>query len=282
MARDADGAGTRRRFPEVRQMQTSTNPKKKGTRRGLTSAAAGLSGLLMAASVAASDPTPASTQPDPVALPRTRQLVAEHKAINVVIYGDSISEVKKGWSGGAKTPEANWGSVLVKRLSQEYPGSTFTLHHFGIGGQNSYEGLGRLDGLEALKPDLVLLAFGANDCCYHFLIPSETKLALVSLATGAHQRYGADVLLLCTGGDNPLKPFFEHLDETIAAQREAAAKAHVPFVDIRAAVLLATENGKKWAQFHLNEGNCHPNDKGHEVWADAAFKSIQALVGKAD
>ena len=56
-----------------------------------------------------------------VSLPRTRQLIAEKKPVRVVVYGDSISEVKTGWNGGAKTPEANWGAVLVKKLQAAYP-----------------------------------------------------------------------------------------------------------------------------------------------------------------
>lgn len=228
--------------------------------------------------VAAEPTTMNPTEANLAMLPRTQQLIAEKKPVRVVLYGDSISEVKAGWSGGAKTPEANWGAVLVKRLGEGYPASTFTIHHFAIGGQNSYEGLGRLDGLEAFKPDLVLVAFGANDCCYHYLIPEETKLALTTLATEIRKRFGADVVLVGTGGDNPLEPFFEHLDETVAAQRQAAAEAKVPFVDMRKAVLNATEEGKRWAEFHFNESNCHPTDKGHVVWAEAALTVIKEIL----
>ncbi len=215
---------------------------------------------------------------DSSSLPRTRQLIAEKKPVRVVIYGDSISEVKPGWNGGAKTPEANWGAVLVKRLQETYPDSAFSVHHFAIGGQNSYEGLGRLNWLEPFEPDLVLVAFGANDCCHHFLIPEETQLALTTLATEIPKRFGADVVLAGTGGDNPLKPFFRHLDETVQAQKDAATEAKVPFVDMRAAILAATENGTRWAEFHFNQDNCHPTDKGHVVWAEAAFTVIQASL----
>jgi len=211
-------------------------------------------------------------------LPRTQELIANKGPIRVVFYGDSISEVKQGWSGGATTPAANWGAQLVQRLAKTYPASSFTGLHFAIGGQNSYEGLGRLDGLAAFKPDLVLVAFGANDCCYHYLIPEETKLALTSLATEIHQRFGADVILVGTGGDNPLKPFFRHTEETLDAQRQAATEAKVPFVDIRQAILAATENGKRWAEFHLGEGNCHPNDKGHLIWAETTLDIIKKAI----
>ena len=240
--------------------------------------ALGVLGSLAAAAAEPAGTTPLETTT--AMLARTQQLLDARKPVCVVIYGDSISEVKKGWNGGAKTPEANWGAVLVKRLGQAYPASTFTVHHFAIGGQNSYEGLGRLDGLEEFKPDLVLVAFGANDCCHHYLIPEETKLAQATLATEIRKRFGADAILVSTGGDNPLKPFFKHLDETLAAQREAAAEAKVPFVDMRAAILKATENGKRWAEFHFNEENCHPTDKGHEVWAEAAFCVVQKSLGK--
>jgi lysophospholipase L1-like esterase len=208
-------------------------------------------------------------------LPRTRQLIAHKKPVRVVLYGDSISEVKPGWNGGASAPEKNWGAALVKELGEAYPDSAFSLHHFAIGGQNSYEGLGRLDYLEPLKPDLVLVAFGANDCCYHFLVPEETRLALTTLTTEITKRFGADVVLVGTGGDNPVKPFFKHLDETRQAQKEAAAEADVPFVDMRTAILDATDNGKRWAELHVNADNCHPTDKGHEVWAAAAMTVLQ-------
>lgn len=232
----------------------------------------GLMGSLAVAAVETAGTTP--KQATTTILARTQQLIAEKKPIRVVIYGDSISEVKKGWNGGAKTPESNWGAVLVKRLGEAYPDSTFTVQHFAIGGQNSYEGLGRLDGLEAFKPDLVMVAFGANDCCHHYLIPEETKLAQVTLATQIKNRFGADAVLVGSGGDNPLKPFFKHLDETLAAQAQAAAEAKVPFVDVRAAVIAATENGNRWAEYHINEENCHPTDKGHVVWAEAALKTL--------
>lgn len=210
-----------------------------------------------------------------MALARTRQLISEKKPVRVVLYGDSISEVKKGWNGGAKSPEENWGALLVKRLNETYPGSTFTVQHFAIGGQNSYEGLGRLDGLEAFNPDLVLVAFGANDCCHHYLLPEETKLALTTLVTEIGNRFGADTVLVGTGGDNPLKPFFRHLEETREVQRQAAEETGVPFVDMRTAMRAATEEGKRWGEFHLNAENCHPNKAGHIVWAETAFTVIQ-------
>jgi lysophospholipase L1-like esterase len=213
-------------------------------------------------------------------LPRTRARIAAGGEVTVVLYGDSISEVGRSprWHGGAGSSEANWGGQLVRLLAVAHPGARFKAVHFAIGGQNTYEGLGRLDGLEPLAPDLVLVAFGANDCCHHYLEPAETALALESLAKDIRKRFDADVIVVGTGGDNPREPFFRHLPETLAAQRRAADAAGVPFVDVRQPVLAATESGAKWADFHCGPANCHPNDAGHRVWAEAAFTRIQELL----
>ena len=212
-------------------------------------------------------------------LARTRRLVAEKKPVRVVAFGDSISEVKPRWNGGAKTPEANWAAVLVKRLGEAHPESAFTLRNFGVGGENTAEGLARLDGLADHAPDLVLVAFGANDCCHHFLEPDATARALADLVAGIRTRYGVDVVVVGTGGDNPRKPFFRHLDETLAAQRKAAEQAGAPFVDVRKAILAVTAEGERWAEFHLAADNCHPNDAGHAVWAEAVASTIGAATG---
>lgn len=204
--------------------------------------------------------------------------LAAGEPVKLVLYGDSISEVGRSprWHGGASSPETNWGARLVEKLAAAHPEGQFEIGFFGIGGQNTYEGLGRLDALAAFQPDLVLVAFGANDCSYHFLQPEQTALALTTLVKDIKKRYGADVVVVSTAGDNPHHPFFRHLDETVAAQRAVADETGVPFVDTRRAILEATEGGSRWANYHLNQENCHPNDAGHQVWADATFEVIRA------
>lgn len=210
---------------------------------------------------------------------RTRHLLATHAPVRVVAYGDSISEVGRtpSWHGGATLAERNWAQVFGQRLRAACPASAVTVANFGIGGQNSYEGLGRLDWLAPLQPDLVLIAFGANDCGYHYLLPAETETALTTLAQGIRARFAADVVLLTTGGDNPLQPGWQHLDETLAAQHAAAATANVTLVDLRAAVLAATGQGARWTDYHNGIADCHPNDRGHQLWADAVW----AVIGSA-
>jgi lysophospholipase L1-like esterase len=200
----------------------------------------------------------------------------DEKPVTIVAFGDSISEVGRSpnWHGGATRPENNWAQRLGSLLQRAYPKSPITIVNAGIGGQNAYEGLGRIDSLEALKPDLVLIEFGTNDCVFHFLEPEQTQLALTTLAQEIKRRWGADVALMSTAGDNPLAPFFKHRDETIEATRRAAGAAKVLFIEMRMPMLNATHNGERWAKYHLSTNNCHPNDEGHRVWAQTVFNAI--------
>lgn len=235
---------------------------------------AGLTGIL----AMAADPAAPAARP---ALPRTAARIAAGQSVTIVLYGDSISEVGRSasWHGGASKPEANWGPVLAAMLQDAHPGASFRVKHFGVGGHNSYEGLGRLDYLAPFEPDLVLVAFGANDCGYHFLEPAATALALKSLVEGIRARYQADVVLVGSGGDDPAKPFFRHLAETLAATRQTAADTRTPYVDIRSAILaVSSDDGHAWADYHLMAGNCHPNDAGHRIWAQTAFTVIQQAL----
>jgi lysophospholipase L1-like esterase len=145
-------------------------------------------------------------------LDKIRKLIQEHKPIRTTLYGDSICEVGRSptYFGGASCAAQNWGQQLGRLLQKHYPTSPFTVTHFAIGGQNSFEGLGRLDGLAEHQPDLVLLSFGANDCGYHFLPPEATYQAQRELIGVTRGRFGADFVVIAMGGENPLFPTWRH------------------------------------------------------------------------
>jgi lysophospholipase L1-like esterase len=227
------------------------------------------------------NPASPSTSQQPAAtitLKRTTAKLASGQELRIVIWGDSISEVGRvaRWHGGASKDENNWGAVLAAKLREKYPSTTITLIHAGIGGQNSYEGLGRLDALWPMNPDLVFVQFGANDSGHHRLIPEETRQALTEMCKRVSEK--ADVILVGTAGNHPDDKTFHHVDETVAASRQAAVDAKVLFVDMQAVMLNVTQNYQRWKEFHLNAANCHPNDAGHAVWAEAAMKALLGAI----
>ena len=210
-------------------------------------------------------------------LSRTSELIRNGRPVRIVLYGDSITEVDRtpGYFGGASCREKNWGWQLRDQLAKAFPSGRWEVASFGIGGQNAFEGLGRLDWLRPLAPDLVLVSFGANDCGYHFLPPDATAQALAALVDGIRALYQADVVIMGMGADNPQSPCFVHREETLAAIEKVAAEKRAPYVNTRRAILQATRDGRAWADYHTNAQDCHPNDAGHAVWAAAAAEVIQ-------
>ena len=221
-------------------------------------------------------PAPVNNERRHPVLDRTRKIIEDGGTVRMILYGDSISEVGRtpAWFGGASCLANNYGQQLAAMLREGYPQAAFEAINFGVGGQNTYEGLGRIDYLAPLKPDLVLLEFGANDAGFHFLIPEETQLALKTLVEWIQWRHSCDVVVVGMGGNNPLAAT-PACDPTIAVQRRVAEELHVPFAHLRTALLAATDNGRRWADFHMDADNCHPNDRGHRVWAEAMFAVIQ-------
>jgi|GEM_PF-6421031 len=142
------------------------------------------------------------SQARPVA--RAAKQLAAGETFRVVIFGDSISEVGRTprWHGGASRPNKHWGNLLGRQLEAAYPGVTVDIVHLGIGGQNSYEGLGRVHAVLPQAPGLV-------------------------------------------------------------------------FVDMYVAMRAATQAGANWRDCHLGPTNCHPNDRGHVVWAQNIFSVVE-------
>lgn len=208
-------------------------------------------------------------------LQRTKNKLAAGETVRVIAYGDSISTSNTfssgDYHGGASTHDAWYGKVLERLLAQRLGSGKFVVESFGVGGHNSYEGVGRVDYLSLLRPDLVLVAFGANDAGWHVLPPEATHTALLRLVECTQYLYQSDIVMVIPGGINPLNDVWEHSEETLDAIRRVAVDRKLPCADVRAAVLAATEQGKRWAEFHHGLTDCHPTDAGHAVWAKAIF-----------
>ena len=199
--------------------------------------------------------------------------------VNIVTYGDSISCVgrPKDYFGGASWERMNWAYQLQRLLATEFPG-TFVMKPFGVGGQNAYEGLGRFPWLAELDPHLVLIALGGNDCGWHEIPPYCSAHAIKPLALGIRHDFGAAVDILGPAGDCPTAKQTVHPDETIDALRKVAVEIGAPFVEIRAAMLAATDNGRLYTDFHHSLTDNHPNDRGHGLWAAAVFDVLKANI----
>ena len=99
----------------------------------------------------------------------------------IVALGDSLTA-----GFGLRPPEA-FPVVLHRRLNED--GYDTTVVNAGVSGDTTQKGLSRLEGVEALKPDLVILELGANDMLNGFdpkLTEGNLEKIIVRLrATGA-------------------------------------------------------------------------------------------------
>ncbi len=209
--------------------------------------------------------------------------LSRREPVRLVFYGDSISTVTidPPYFGGASCAHRHWGQLLASDLRRRFPKSQISAEHFSIGGQNSYEGLGRVDWLKPFDPDLVFLGLGANDCGWHDLPPESTRHALRTLIGTIRLRHRCDLVVLGLNGPNPLGVGWQHFEDTACAVRLAALEGAAPYVDVRGPTLAATRGGETWADFHLGRDDCHPNDRGMEVWAEAIMAVIDPLLPKS-
>ena len=92
---------------------------------------------------------------------KLRENLEAGKKQTVVVYGTSL------------TSHGEWVKQVKAVLEKNYPDQV-TLHNCGGSGKNSEWGLGNLDAVLKLAPDVVLIEFSVNDAVKRFNISVET------------------------------------------------------------------------------------------------------------
>lgn len=236
-------------------------------------------------------------RPDPVASvnPQALQSTASKlrglEEVKIAFMGDSImvgaesllwQDQDRAYTAGDKT----WRGQLVYRLRGQYRSATITPLQGYRGGGRSSDGLERLDALlQTETPDLVVIAYGANDASGPVEGQPRTSLKeykdnilkMIHMAKEA----GAEVLLVETF---PVSPYrrgggADRLPEYNAVLRDLAASEEValsPVYDMWQT--LPQEGIPTVTQIH-NHMN-HPGELGHRLYAEAAFQVFRAAAGK--
>jgi len=192
-------------------------------------------------------------------------------AVRYVVFGDSIST-----GAEASRPSLAFHNLFAERLRSLAPrGATVEIINKAVGGERSLEGVGRLQGdVLDQAPDLVTITFGANDQCKlrtdkecHVPQPAfrSHMTSIVEKIRGA----GADVVLI-----TPLilNPDWMYTSGTISAYadilRDIARQTGACLADLNALWQAAMDAGKTYRSLLMNNIN-HPNDYGHQLYADA-------------
>lgn len=199
----------------------------------------------------------------------------------IVCFGDSIT-----FGYGAADPAAcSYPALLHKALEEAFPTCAFEVVNAGISGQDTRQGLGRLDALlESGKPDWLLVEYGTNDLwTTREIEPEETENNLREMVRRA-KAAGASVLLATLP---PVWGFDEKVGELNRRMRAIAIEAEVPFVDLNTALsaALAEAGGlderNAWLEFYVwgdDDEGVHPNEKGYELLTRAWLEALAARI----
>jgi len=177
----------------------------------------------------------------------------------LVIVGDSLTE------GYGVAREEAYPALLEAKIKSS--GKNWVVINAGISGSTSASAPSRVTWQMKQKPDLLLLALGANDGL-RGLSSKETEKNLAS-AIEICQKNSVKVVLV--GMKMPPNFGADYTKRYEKVFPDLAKHYHTPLVPF----LLESVAGEK----SLNQSDgLHPNAKGHAILADTVFKGIQKYL----
>lgn len=188
--------------------------------------------------------------------------------IKIISFGDSI------------TASGVWQTQIDQRLGT-------SIINMGVGGENSSDGLKRLDKLLEAKPDIAIIMFGANDSAIDMTkgMPIESFISNMRTMITSCQAEGIKVIAIMqsyyeaapyyTRHDKsvfePLGGIEAFMDTYIEAYRALATELKVTIADVRS-LCDAYQNRSE-----ILADGVHPNTKGYGLYADAVGDAIISL-----
>ena len=180
-------------------------------------------------------------------------------AKTVLFLGDSLTE------GHDLAREDAFPAVLEKELKPKHP--TLKIMNGGVSGATSASGLKRLNWYVKAKPDIIVLALGANDGLRGFDL-KETQKNLVSIIEEAKAK---NIQIVMAGMKMPVnygEPYRTNFEKMFP---ELAKKYQLPLIPF----LLEGVGGNPKLN---NPDGIHPNPEGHKVLAKTVRIVLEPLL----
>lgn len=173
----------------------------------------------------------------------------------IVIIGDSITE------GYGVSHEQAYPALVQKKI--EASGKPWVVVNSGISGSTSASAPGRVTWHLKQKPDLIVLALGANDGLRG--LPTKSMEDNLGKAIAACKKAGVKVLV--AGMLMPPNYGVEYSRQFAAVFPHLAKKYEVGLIPF----LLDKVGGNQ----SLNQTDgIHPNEKGHQIVAETVYQAI--------
>jgi lysophospholipase L1-like esterase len=210
----------------------------------------------------------------------------------IAAFGDSITQGVMEY--GRIAPELVYHRLLQLRLQETFPLTTFSTLNAGVSGTTAPQALARLQrDVISHHPDLVLVAFGANDCLEGKAGEQDFRTALTTIVQRVRSETEADVVLLTPPMLADRKTDLIHpgheamVDPILRAQtggqvasyaaivRAVAAQERVALADIQQAWRELAATGVDVVTW-LSNGLNHPDERGQRMAAEVLWSRLEA------
>jgi acyl-CoA thioesterase-1 len=179
----------------------------------------------------------------------------------IAALGDSLT------AGLGVAPDEAYPAQLEARLKRE--GYDYRVINAGVSGDTSAGGLRRVDGVLKLRPDVVIVALGANDGLRGQPVQAlrDNLLAIVKKARDANAR------VLLAGMRVPPNYGPDYTRDFAAVFSEVARRTNVSLVPFLLEGVAA--------QVRFNQGDgIHPNAEGQRLIAEHLWPHLRPLLVK--
>ena len=200
-------------------------------------------------------------------LSHTLGLLRDHKPVNVVCWGDSVTA-----GGSSSSSDKCYVELLRAALKSTYPKSKITLTNAGIGGSNTNS---RRDGYAkevlSFSPDIITVEF-VNDVG---MGPDRIKANWAEFITRARQANPNVEFILIT--PHQITPaWMGSFSAGVGAMRQAAVDNKVALADAANIWASLRAIGIPYETLLANGLN-HPNDLGHEFFAESIMELLRPV-----
>ncbi|MBO9667272.1 MAG: arylesterase [Bdellovibrio sp.] len=178
----------------------------------------------------------------------------------LIVLGDSLTE------GYGVSKEAAYPALLEKKL-HDVGKKEWTVVNAGVSGSTTASAVGRMKWLFKSKPDVVLLALGANDGLRGLKVEESEK----NLAAAIEYAQKEKVRVILGGLMMPPNYGKDYTDKFKKMYDDLAKKYKVMFIPF----LLDKVAGNP--KYNLADG-IHPNEEGHKIIADHVFNALKGAL----
>lgn len=199
-------------------------------------------------------------------LPTTLHKLTRREIINLIVFGDSISE---GYNASAFTKTIPYmppyGELVAHNLEAHY-GVEVQFTNFSRAGKTTTWAVENISQIVNAEPDLLIIAFGMNDASRKFT-PQEFSANVQTIISSVRQQQPrAEFILVATMTGNP--DWNRSSPALYPQYRDALVQLCGKGIVLADMTAVWTEvlKHKKFADITGNGVN-HPNDFGHRLYA---------------